>query len=170
MSTLASIAFEISEISSNVLQWIGEGSTYKFATLVCRLWHRICSTELQWMVSSYSNHLLTLIKHHPDILWDWNWLLQNPNTTWEFIQSNLDKIPSDEWWWMSCNPNITWEIVRTNLHRSWDWGGLSRNPNITWDIIDFYSDSFSVGDFVSQNPNITWEIVEANSHRYWNSS
>ena len=39
------------------------------------------------------------------------------------------------WLWISQNPNITWDVVKDNLDKPWDWDGLSQNLNITWDII-----------------------------------
>ena len=39
------------------------------------------------------------------------------------------------WYWLSQNPNITWDIVKNNPDKPWDWYRLSKNPNITWDVI-----------------------------------
>src|SRR5271154_4592474 len=95
------------DIIYNILQWIPDGTTYKIATLVCRLWHQICREELRWMIAKYSNHLWTLI----------------------------DKYPYNKWNWyeISRNPNITWRIIEENPKWNWDWRGISANPNITWD-------------------------------------
>ena len=32
-----------------------------------------------------------------------------------------------DWWSLSENPNITWDIVETNLDKSWNWKLLSEN-------------------------------------------
>jgi hypothetical protein len=73
------------------------------------------------------------ILDHPEKPWDWYWISQNPNITWDIITTNPEK-PWD-WDTISQNPNITWDIIRTNPEKPWDWHAISRNPNMTWDII-----------------------------------
>ena len=53
----------------------------------------------------------------------------------QFILNNSNK-PWD-WDYLSENPNITWEIIQANPDKPWDWGFISGNPNITWKIIQF---------------------------------
>ena len=136
-------ALNYKEISFNILQWIPEGTTYKTATQVCRLWHTICREDLRWMIAKYSNHLWTLINNYPDAKWDWCGILSNPNTTWELIRAHVSENLSDDkwnWHWISQNPNITWKIILENLDKPWDWDWISKNPNITWEIIKSHPD------------------------------
>ena len=45
--------------------------------------------------------------------------------------------PQKEWNYdyLSENPNITWDIVLANPDKAWNYACLSMNPNITWDIV-----------------------------------
>src|SRR5271168_2563663 len=126
-------ALNYKEISLNILQLLRDGTTYKAATRVCRLWHTICREDLRWMIAKYSNHLWTLINKYPDVKWDWCDISSNPNTTWEIILENPDK--PWNWYWMSNHLNINLEIALENPNRLWDWYWISRSPNITWEII-----------------------------------
>jgi hypothetical protein len=58
--------------------------------------------------------------------WDYGWLSENPNITWDIIQANPDKLFNYER--ISYNPNITWEIVDAHPEKDWDYFGLSFNP------------------------------------------
>jgi hypothetical protein len=59
------------------------------------------------------------------VQWDYRWLSENPNITWDIVKDNPDT-PWD-YNWLSENPNITWEIVRDNPNKRWDWTSLSMN-------------------------------------------
>ena len=46
----------------------------------------------------------------------------NPDKAWDYS-------------YLSENPNITWDIVLANPDKGWNYAYLSQNPNITWDIV-----------------------------------
>ena len=48
---------------------------------------------------------------------------------------DLQKDKPWDYEYLSENPNITWEIVQQNPDKPWDWSDISRNPNITSDIV-----------------------------------
>src|SRR5271155_4168072 len=127
-------ALNYKDISLNILQLLRDGTTYKAATRVCRLWHTICREDLRWMIAKYSNHLWTLINKYPDEKWNWYWISTNPNITWEIISGN----PDNPWNWngISQNPNIPWELINSHLRENpsnkewdWDWDWISKSPN-----------------------------------------
>src|SRR5271170_6559704 len=129
-------ALNYKDISLNILQFLRDGTTYKTATQVCRLWHTICREDLRWMIAKYSNHLWTLINKYPDTKWYWHGIWYNPNTTWEIICMSLtatnSKISSERsryWDDISANHNITWEIISENPDNPWNWRAISYNPN-----------------------------------------
>ncbi len=55
-------------------------------------------------------------------------LSQNPNITWDIVQSN----PQINWnyRYLSNNTNITWKIVKSNPQVPWDYEELSSNSMI----------------------------------------
>src|SRR5271156_4356772 len=167
---------EIPEISFNILKFLMDGSTYKSATLTCKLWHTICSTDLRWMIAKYSNHLWTLIKMYPNIAereynWDWQGISANPNTTWDLISMSLNATKPWDWSGISRNPNITWEIISMSLttnNVNWDWSEISWNPNINWDIVCSRASENWNWNGISENPNITPEIILGNLDKPWN--
>jgi hypothetical protein len=127
----------------------------------------LCQANKQIHLLTYypelKRSLLELASNKP---WDWYGLSQNPNITWEIVQTNPD-IPW-KWYRLSRNPNITWEIVKENPDKPWDWSGLSLNPNITWEIVQANPDKPWSWDGLSLNPSITWEIVLSNPDKPWN--
>ena len=78
-------------------------------------------------LDEWSEEWFKIILNNPDEYWNWNFISQNPNITWNIIQANLDK----PWNWdrLSENPNITWEIVRDNPDKPWVWAYLSKFLN-----------------------------------------
>ena len=62
------------------------------------------------MTIYYTNHLEKLLKLYPDKEWDYKYLSQNPNITWDNVQNNPDK--PWNYYWLSSNPNITWNNVK----------------------------------------------------------
>ena len=72
-----------------------------------------------------SNDLLQLLLLFPDKKWNWWILSENPNITWEIIESNPDK--EWNWFYISCNPNITYEIIKSNPTKPWSWRRISEN-------------------------------------------
>ena len=65
------------------------------------------------------------IENLPEKSWDWNGLSENPNITFDIVQS----YPEQPWKWgmygLSENPNITFDIVLAHPDKSWDWISLS---------------------------------------------
>ena len=43
------------------------------------------------MAIYYTNHLEKLLKLYPDKPWNYKWLSNNPNITWDIVQNNPDK-------------------------------------------------------------------------------
>ena len=80
-----------------------------------------------------TNKWFQYILDNPEKDWDYSFLSENPNITWEIVKAN----PDIDWdySWLSANPNITWEIVKKNPEKDWDYSNLSANPNITWEIV-----------------------------------
>jgi hypothetical protein len=58
------------------------------------------------------------------------------NNLWKLLKEYSDK----KWnfLYLSENPNITFDIIKNNLNIKWDYTWLSCNPNITWVKIFFY--------------------------------
>src|SRR5690349_19235768 len=110
-----------------ILGFIDNGRDYKAVCLVSRGWYRILQ-DLFPKGGKFINHLVTLFEKLPDKEWNYKWLSQNPNVTWEYIQANPDK-PWD-YTYLSGNPNITWEMVIANPGKLWSYFVLSENPNI----------------------------------------
>ena len=65
------------------------------------------------------------IKNNTNKPWNYSYLSQNPNITWEIVQDN----PNIPWnyHYLSQNPNITWEIVQDNSEIPWNYKSLSYN-------------------------------------------
>lgn len=97
--------------------------------------------------------------------WDWRGVSENPNITQEIINNN----PTKNWnySYMSNNSNITFDFVKQHIDKPWDWRWLSQNPNITWDIIKQNPCYLRDYIYISHNPNLTWEIVHNNIHKSW---
>ena len=70
--------------------------------------------------------LCRLVCDNPDKNWDYDYVSQNHNITWEIVKNNPDK----DWHYgrLSLNPNITWEIVQNNPDKKWGYDNLSFNP------------------------------------------
>ena len=65
---------------------------------------------------------LKLLKFTTKKLFFYDLVLLNPDKPWN-------------WEYISENPNITWEIIQANPDKPWNWRHISKNSNITWDII-----------------------------------
>jgi len=65
---------------------------------------------------------LKLLKFTTKKLFFYDLVLLNPDKPWN-------------WQYISENPNITWEIIHANPDKPWNWRHISKNSNITWDII-----------------------------------
>jgi len=68
---------------------------------------------------------MDIIRENPDKPWNWRWISENPNITWDIIRQNPDK-PWD-WYYLSMNPNITMDIIRENPDKPWNWEVISSN-------------------------------------------
>ena len=77
------------------------------------------------METNWNKYWFQFISNNMDKDWEWEWLSENPNITWEIVEANPDK-PWD-WYGLSSNPNITWEIVEANPDKPWKWYRLSSN-------------------------------------------
>ena len=90
---------------------------------------------------------------------------------WEkYLSQSIKTFPENFWNFkmLSENPNITWEIVQSNPDKPWRFYALSENPNITWQVVQDNPDENWYFHELSENPNITWEIVQANPDQPWN--
>ena len=88
------------------------------------------------METNWNKYFFKFINKYSDKSWDWYWLSENPNITWDIVEAN---------------PNITMDIVEANLDKPWSWRRLSSNPNITWDIIEANLDKYMSWSYLSRN-------------------
>src|SRR5271166_2603133 len=115
----------IDDILHYIFSFIKEGSTFKSVLFTCRRWHEIvlkvhCDGRI-----IFANHLVTLLKFLHDTPWNYCWLSENPNITWEIVMQN----PNKSWDYnrLSENPSITWENVMQNPDKPWNYNTLSTN-------------------------------------------
>ena len=104
-----------------------------------------------------------LLQLFPNKNWNYDWLSQNPNITWEIIKENSKK----PWNFnlLSLNSNITWKIIKDNPYalqsechnfwNIWNYWSLSKNSNITFQIVKDNPDISWNYNYLSQNPNVT---------------
>ena len=99
-----------------------------------------------------------IIQSNPQIEWDMDSVSENPSITWDVVTKN----PEYEWSYsgLCSNPNITWDIVSQRLWRKWDYWRLGRNPNITSDIVLKNRDKPWRHTSLCQNPNVDWSVIE----------
>ena len=72
------------------------------------------------------------------------------------------------YYYLSNNPNLTWEFISQNLDKRWDWDELGRHSCVTLDIIKKHPDLDWNMNSVSSNPNITLNQVLENPDLEWN--
>ena len=104
--------------------------------------------------SEWCFHWFQYILDNKDKDWNYLMLIQNPNITWDIIQTT-DNPWDDLYWLFSSNPNITWEIILANKDEDWNYGFLSDNKNITWEIVQANQDKPWDYRILSKNQNIT---------------
>ena len=49
------------------------------------------------MEKNWNQYFFNFISRNIDKHWNWDWLSENPNVTWEIVEANLDK----HWNWIS---------------------------------------------------------------------
>jgi len=148
--------FVISELLTQILSHINDGTTYKVARLVSSQWY-IAATD---RIDEFSNHLLTLIDKFPDADWNWERIAGNPNTPIKFI-INMEGPNSGR---IKCPPNS--DFRRTLIR-------LIENPNMTFEILKKFSPAFGKymhREEVAAAPYITPNIIESNPDILWNWS
>ena len=93
------------------------------------------------------------------------YLTNNPNITWDIIQSN----PDCDWnlRLLPLNSNITWDIIRSNLDKNWDWGIVSSMDDLPLDFIQANLDKNWDWSYLSLHPNMTLEFVKNNLDKPW---
>jgi hypothetical protein len=96
--------------------------------------------------------------------WDFYYLSENSNLTFEFIQKHIDKNWS--WFFISRHQCITFNIIQKYSQFPWDWDGISKNPNITMDIVENNLDKKWNFYLLSWNPNLTFEFVNKYNNYY----
>tara|TARA_Y100000310_G_C20207878_1_gene589919 strand:- start:116 stop:595 length:480 start_codon:yes stop_codon:yes gene_type:complete len=67
---------------------------------------------------------------HPNQLWRWEGLSENPNISFGFVLTHPEK--SWNWYGLSENQNITFDMIFTHPEFPWNWRNVSFNPNITF--------------------------------------
>ena len=84
--------------------------------------------------------IINLVEKNTTKNWslDWDWIIENPNITIEFIEKYPDK-PWD-WKYISCIDNLTMEIIDKYPDKPWDWDEISGHQNLTMKIIEKYPD------------------------------
>lgn len=67
-----------------------------------------------------------IVKTHPEIIWDWEGLSQNPNISLEFIFETFHLYP---WSWKGIvkNPNLSWEFIRDHPDPKWNCMEVCKN-------------------------------------------
>jgi len=117
-----------------------------------------------------------------NIPWDFGWLSENPNITFDIMKENSDEnwdwesliknaslsfeiIEEEEW--LAENNRVNIDLVKENPDRKWNWRRISRNPNIT--LKDVKENPNWKWDWkgLSSNPNITFDFVKENSRKGW---
>jgi len=129
-----------------------------------------------------------------------NYILVNPNTSYEYIMDNIDivrdlsirdvcvnptltfnniktilwKVHGTDKYacdYASENPNITIAEIEDNIGESWDWSMISLlNRNITWDFIKKYWNKPWNFSYLSMHPAIDLEIILNNPNETWDWS
>jgi hypothetical protein len=142
------------------------------------------------------NQLWTLINKYPKKRWDWERILQNPNTSQEKIMkfikdhSKNGKLEHDYWVYILQNPNLTERIIGNVPSREYfnyaavtypfifkyvdkypkeDWDGelLSQNPHLTIEFVKTHPKIDWEMDYVSANKNISPQDIENNPNLDW---
>ena len=68
--------------------------------------------------------IFQIIKNNPQKPWDYKFLSQGPNITWDNVIDNPD-LPRD-YNFLSQGPNITYQIIQNN-NKHWNYYQLSKN-------------------------------------------
>jgi hypothetical protein len=112
-----------------------------------------------------------IIRDNPDIPWNYNYLMRNPNFKYddlkEFVDNKIDFITN-----FCYNPNIRQIIKSLNEYINLDWESdqqkrgvwniIPRNPGISiQDIIDNPQLPWNLG-FINDNPNLTYKTIVDN--------
>lgn len=110
------------------------------------------------------------ILEHPEIPWDWNILSFHHLTTTDFIEEIISTrtIIQFNWTLMSQNPNITFSFVLTYLDKPWNWMKLSSHSNIRMKDIEEFPELPWDYKGISFNKNLTREFFEKHLHENWN--
>lgn len=137
-------------------------------------------------VSRYANISPEDISEHPEIPWNYDLYIHNPNCTMIFVILNFDKFNKNadissfhgltidfvnkyqhevtfDWYRISANPAFGPNDVLKNPHLNWNVTGLCANPRITMDFIkSHYSDQSSSLNYsyISRNPSIKIHEIE----------
>lgn len=123
-----------------------------------------------WYISQNPNITWDIVKNNLDKPWNYKWLLQHANFTYDIIVQNeignfLDA--SKRYKHISRNPNITLDIVKNNLDKPWNWEMISAHFNITLDIIENNIELDWNIKGLSRNPNLTWMFVVNTWNEDW---
>jgi hypothetical protein len=128
------------------------GSIYKSLILINKQIQ--CVGYVYWSAAKdrLANHLLTLIKLHPNKLWNRRKISMNPNITMSIVNAN-----EYDWDWnfISINPNVTWEFIQANPQLRWNYRRISMNSNVTMEIIDANPQFEWDWRLVSRNKNLS---------------
>jgi hypothetical protein len=137
---------------------------------------------------------LEYIEQHSELPWNWGWMLERKDMTWEFYLTHFQRFTKKVlgphyirylcekpfvlpqyfcephrspsfWQGMSSNPNINLQMIEENIVREWIWGDLSSNPVVTPAFILKHGTRDWDWDGVSLNPNLTLEFIEDNVSR-----
>ncbi len=109
-----------------------------------------------------------LVKNNPNKPWDWFYVTQNSQISWDIIEANLMH-PLDPF--IDRNDPEIWNIIQKNTKYQLNWKQISTSPFITWDIVlaEMSKNQCVETMFhpwcwkkLSCHPNITWDIIVSN--------
>jgi hypothetical protein len=124
----------ISKYAKNI-NWNRIGRTLPLTSEILKKHKEEFNNNPEYIYHLSQNRSLTfeMILNNLDINWDWYWLSQHPNITYENIISK--QLPWN-WKGISANPNIDWKTVYNNPDKEWDFFHISRNKFLKEPIVN----------------------------------
>ena len=127
--------------------------------------------------SSHPSVTPDIIAEHPELPWEWEFVLANPNYNWEEVQKilplvrhavylienpniSLDQLATVPMWKKTLDPKSL--VINIFYHNSY-----IKNFRITWEALASLDKTKERMSHISQNPNLTWDIIHENQHLEW---
>jgi hypothetical protein len=156
----------LSEIISEIISHVTEGSTYKSCALVSRAWHKAAWAQRK-KIPQLTNHLLTLIKQYPKASWDLTMVSAHKLINLSAIKAN--RWFQWDWQIISAQPYITMDIIRDNPRFPWSVKGIASNPNIDWaGILIFHANlGPKIWHKLSRNKSLNIDLITKYRNMPW---